>query len=180
MTGRASKRSVARGRLSLRALARQLGVSLAAVQKAIKTGRLQQSIGRADGKPFVQDVALAKKEWTEGRTKAPPPPPQAPEQLELDPTAGSLTEAQLRVALQREVQLRIRNRQDRGQLIVAETARREAFECARAVRDAVLNVPARLSAELAATSDANLVHRRLDDELRKALEAAAEVLARGE
>lgn len=167
------RRAAARTRpahLSLRAFAKRLNVSHTAVQKAVDSGRLARSIAREKGRPYVADPALALKEWQAGAAK-----------VRTDVRAPpSLLEAQRRVAVERAHALRMANRQKRGRLIDARTARREAFECARAVRDSVLNVPDRLAAELAAERDAAKVHARLDAELRKALESAAEVLARGQ
>jgi phage terminase Nu1 subunit (DNA packaging protein) len=157
-------------RVSLRAFATSVGVSHTAVQKAVDSGRLKRSIAREDGRPYIADPELAMQEWAAGagklRTDKPAPP--------------SLLEAQRRVAVERAHALKLSNRQKRGRLIDAGKARREAFECARAIRDSVLNVPDRLAAELAAERDAARVHARLDAELRKALESAADILARGE
>jgi response regulator of citrate/malate metabolism len=51
-------------RLTLRELARRLGVSHTAIRKAIRSGRLEQSIRYDElGRPFVADGALAAREW---------------------------------------------------------------------------------------------------------------------
>ena len=92
----------------------------------------------------------------------------------------NLAEANMRLAYQREVQLVLENQEKRGQLIDAAEARREAYRCARSVRDALLNIPDRLAAELAAESDVTRVHIRLDGEIRQALELLHEVLRHGE
>jgi hypothetical protein len=159
--------------MSLRAFAKHLGVTDRALRKAIISGRLAGSLGTtASGKPCISNPELAAKEWEAVRSQ-PSPGGSAS-------ASSGLAQAQMRVAEQREASLRIANEQRAGRLIDAERARRDAFACARAVRDAVLNVPDRLAAELAAESDAARVHERLDLELRKALELVAEVLARGE
>jgi len=71
--------------ISVRAYARHRGVSQAAVQKAIRKGRLSESIGEKGGHPVIVDVELADREWesrrarpqSEGRrpTLVPPPVP---------------------------------------------------------------------------------------------------------
>lgn len=170
-----SKRRPVAGRVSLRALARHLDVSEAAVRKGVKSGRLSRSIGSSKGRPVVLDVATAALEWAAGATK-----PRVPRSAPSAPASGgSLVDAQLRVARARAMSIRLLNRQRSGRLISAEAARREAFESARSIRDAVLAVPDRLSAELAAEPDAARVHARLRAELMAALEMVAEVLARG-
>jgi hypothetical protein len=146
---------------SLRAFARRLGHDESAVRKAVRSGRLAKSVGRdARGKPVIVDVALATKEWAENASK-------------VTNGNGSLAEAQRLVALERQRALEIRNQQALGKLIPAAQAARDAFEAARVIRDNVLAVPARLAAELAAEPDPAKVHRRLEEELRRALEASA-------
>jgi phage terminase Nu1 subunit (DNA packaging protein) len=64
---------------------------------------------------------------------------------------------------------RIANAKARGDLVDAATVRRDAFTIARTVRDSMLNIPARVAAELAAESDRAAVERRLEEEIRNAL-----------
>ncbi len=64
-----------------------------------------------------------------------------------------------------------------GSTIPIEQAVKENFECARVVRENVLNVTARVAAEFAAQTDAGKIAARLDAELRAALTAAADTLA---
>lgn len=49
--------------MSLRAYARRRGVSAPAVSKAIKTGRLRESVTHAGGKVAIADPELADLEW---------------------------------------------------------------------------------------------------------------------
>jgi hypothetical protein len=97
----------------------------------------------------------------------PPLPPNAP---------FSLVDAQIATMRERQRKLRLENDVREGSLVEVERASREAFEFARALRENVLNVPARLAAELAAETDSTRVHLRLDGALREALEATATAL----
>mgnify|MGYP006273666335 CR=1 FL=1 len=63
--------------------------------------------------------------------------------------------------------------QGRGELVPAADVKRQAFETARATRDALLGIPDRLAAQLAACSDARQVHVLLSEELRVALRGLA-------
>jgi phage terminase Nu1 subunit (DNA packaging protein) len=172
-------------RITIRALARFLNVSHPAVVKAVKSGRLSKSIGFENGVPFIRDLALAGREWAAGATKAhvsnapssaaSPPGDGGPPDTEI-----TLTRAQIQLSLQREESLKLANDEKRGRLIDAEVVRRESFDCARSIRDALLNLPDRLAGELAAEPDSAVVWRRLDEELRKALQAAADIVAAGE
>lgn len=154
--------------MSLRAFGRFVGVSLAAVQKGIASGRLAASIGRAaNGAPYVADPEKAVAEWSAGATKA--RPGQAP--------GSTLVEAQLGVAEQRREALSLANAQKRGELVSAAAAERAAREAATIVKESMLTLPDRLAAELAAESDPKIVHARLEQEVRVALESLAEILA---
>jgi hypothetical protein len=170
-------------RVSLRQLAKKLGVTEGAVRKRHRAGGFSKAaITRgANGRPRVVDPELAVREWAANRAKPAPTPPEAPQPPQpSEPTAGlrpgTLTEAQIRVAFQREVKLELENLQRRGVLIDAAIERRRDFECARVVRDSVLNIPDRVSAQLAAETEAAAVHRILTDEIRAALVALAEAL----
>jgi hypothetical protein len=175
--------------MSLRAFARVAGVSQPAVTKAIKSGRLSRSVARdAKGRPSIADPAAALVEWRAGATKphagrsgfgsraTTSGPNGNGKTLSDGPLPGTLTEAQLRVAAQREIKLKLENFQSEGHLIDAGRARRDAYNTARVVRDAILNVPDRVAAELAAETDVARVHARLDGELRAALVSLAEAL----
>jgi hypothetical protein len=58
-----------------------------------------------------------------------------------------------------------------GALVDAEKVKLTAYNTARQVRDALLNIPTRISAILAAESDQNRVAEILTGEIRQALEA---------
>lgn len=58
-----------------------------------------------------------------------------------------------------------------GKLIDKEKAEEEYFRVGRLVRDALLNIPARLAGIVAAESDQRKVHDLLEKEIRQALEA---------
>lgn len=58
-----------------------------------------------------------------------------------------------------------------GKLVNADEVKAEAFRLARTVRDAMMNIPDRVSAELAGEMDARNIHALLTDEIRKAMES---------
>ncbi|BBO75780.1 hypothetical protein DSCW_31970 [Desulfosarcina widdelii] len=63
-----------------------------------------------------------------------------------------------------------------GDLIPRSEVEKDAFECARTTRDAMLNIPNRLAAVLSAESDQKKVETILRVEIRNALTALAESL----
>jgi hypothetical protein len=78
--------------------------------------------------------------------------------------------------MERFRKLRIENDLREGRVVDVRAAKREAFESARIIRESVLNLPARIAAELAAETDPAKVFARLDDALREALGDAADRL----
>lgn len=60
--------------------------------------------------------------------------------------------------------------QKEEKLCEVEKVKREAFSMARSVRDALNNIPDRVSNQFAAETDPVVIHQALSEELRKALE----------
>lgn len=151
--------------MSLRAFARSVGVaSDNAVRKAIASGRLRKSVGyNKQGQPVIKNPALALREWAANAAKA---------------GKGSVTlaEVQRRVGLERELKLRFERERDQGLWMKRAEVQEGCFTILRVARDTVLNVPSRVSGELAAEQDPAKVFNRLDDELRLALSTLADQL----
>ena len=95
-----------------------------------------------------------------------------------DGADGSLTlvQAQTETQIQRGRMLRMEADLQEGALVKADQAARAAFEFSRTLREAILNVPPRIAAELAAESNAARVHVRLETALREALASVASIL----
>jgi pyruvate/2-oxoglutarate dehydrogenase complex dihydrolipoamide acyltransferase (E2) component len=158
--------------LSLRAYAKHRGVSLAAVQKAIHSGRITPN---ADG---LIDTDRADAEWSAktrpGQRRARPAPPSAREPAEAA-GAGGLDYFRARAI--RESYLarlaKIEFEEKTAKLVSRDEVQVAAFTRGRVVRDNLLNIADRLAATLAAESDVDRVHRILSDEIRMALDALA-------
>ena len=157
--------------LSLRAYAKHRGVSLAAVQKAIHSGRITPN---TDG---LIDSERADAEWNaktrpgQRRTR---PAAVTPREAAEAPAAGldyfrarAIRESYLARLAKIEFEERIAKVVDRDEVQVA------AFTRGRVVRDNMLNIPDRVAATLAAESDVDRVHRILSDEIRMALDVLA-------
>ena len=165
--------------LSLRAYAKHRGVSLSAVQKAIRSGRISTT---ADG---AVDSEQADSEWNE---KTRPRQKRSSNVVAPVPT-GSFAEAPraevgvaggldyFRARAVRENYLarlaKIEFEERTAKLISRDEVQVAAFTKARAVRDNLLNLPDRLAATLAAESDSDKVHQMLTEEIRKALDDLA-------
>lgn len=179
----------------MRAFSREIGVSDKAVRKAIASGRLKESIGKDEkGRPVVTDVALAVIEWERNCSRpakdlradgadgadrsALESAPAADRSASVAVFVPSATnaEAQRLATDERRRKLKMENDLRAGRLVEAEKAARQAFNAQRTIREAVLNLPARISAELAAETDPARVHIRLDAALREALMMAADAI----
>ena len=145
--------------LSIRAYARQRGVSDTAVRKAIAAGRITPD---PDG---TIDPARADREWdrnTEsvapgsrtGAVRVPvaPEPAGAGESAAALPTGGaSLLQARTVNEVVKAQTNKVRLARLKGELVDRNQAIAQVFKLARTERDAWLNWPARISAQMAAT-----------------------------
>lgn len=165
--------------LSAKAYAKHRGVTLAAVLKAITEERIKASV-RRKGPGYQIDPELADKEWSLNTDSGSGYPAHAKNRQETQDQAGDdepedgepITYAQARAQHERFkarlAQLELEQRE--GKLVEADVVKREAFRTARLVRDALLNLPDRIAAELANETNQFKVHQRLVSEIRRALE----------
>lgn len=186
--------------VSYREFSRLVGVSDTAIRKAIKSGRFKDFDGKTpDGKPCIVNVNRAIEVWVahaanrglrtrQSAGSQSPPDSKQPNaaadtpDVETPPvessviSAKTLIEAQRLATLERAKKLRLENDLTRGRLVEVGKVAKEAFEAQRTLREAILNIPSRLSAELAAESDAARVYLRLEAALREALNETADTL----
>jgi hypothetical protein len=164
-------------RVSVCQLAKRLGVTEGAIRKRMKAvGFSEAAIARGpNGRPVVMDADLAAREWQANRAKPTPDSLDASRGPRNTARPQTLTEAQIRVHFQREVQLELANLQKRGLLIDAAVERRRDFERNRMARDAMFNLADRVAPLVAAESDPIRCHRIIIAETRVALAALADV-----
>jgi hypothetical protein len=65
---------------------------------------------------------------------------------------------------------KIELKEKQGEYLKKDDVEKEAFNISRLIRDAVLNIPDRISAELASITDVHLISEKLTQELTAALE----------
>lgn len=160
-----------------------------AVSKAIAEGKLPTAAVKK-GHGYAIDVDLADREWKDNTNPAMGSPHHStPKGInlpdELKPIGINIevggdalravgTESLAVSKAKREAFMaelaRLEYELKAGQLVPIEDVKKEAFRTARIVRDTILNIPDRLAAELAAEPNQFNVHKRLSEELRKALE----------
>ena len=146
--------------MSQRAYARHRGLSEAAVRKAIKAGRIS---AMPDG---TIDQVTADRQW-EGNTN----PRMGSEGAASQSTSGSLLQARAVHEVVKVQTSKVRLSKLRGDLIDRNQVVSQVFRLARTERDAWLNWPTRVAAELSATLkvDAHAMHVALDAAVREQL-----------
>lgn len=176
--------------LSPRAFGEAVGVTRQAVGKAIKTGRLKESLskdehtghhridlerGRAEWEAWADPSMRPKGAKPRGRpSKASKGTPSMFEsEGDRERRAGQITLARAsaeRVTIDAELK-RFELEQLRGHLVDKRDVQREAFRLARALRDRLQAIPDRLAANLAALDKPAQVHEALAAEIAQALGA---------
>lgn len=188
--------------VSLREFGRSLGVSGEAVRKAIKTGRIpKDALGtnKKNGRPEIINAALARQAWGDNtnvakahqaaqpradKRPAERPMPQAPVAADLTagPTgSGNSAASYAKARAVRETfaakLAQIEFEEKSGNLIPRESVKLAQHSQGMRVREAVLNIPDRVSAALAVALgkgvDPHVVHVTLETELRTILQELA-------
>ena len=146
--------------MSQRAYARHRGLSEAAVRKAVKAGRITSL---PDG---TIDQVTADRQW-EGNTN----PRMGSEGATSQSTSGSLLQARAVHEVVKVQTSKVRLSKLKGDLIDRNQVISQVFKLARTERDAWLNWPTRVAAEMAATLkvDAHAMHVALDAAVREQL-----------
>ena len=131
------------------------GATAGAVHKAIQDGVISRN---ANGKI---DPDKSDKDWARNQSGT----------MEPGETTKPQSYAQARAERERyNAKLaRLKYEREKGTLVDAAEVKKAAFESARIVRDRLLMIPDRISAEIAAMSDARKIETLLENEIRSAL-----------
>jgi hypothetical protein len=181
--------------LNLTQFATKMGVSLQAVQDAIKLGRLSKSVQK-EGRTYRIDEELGAHEWVANRNpNRVHNPTRAEKQGKPNPFAGALDKLKEKawqdikdrpeeflpeIGESRKTReayaaklTKIEYEEKSGSLVSADKVKATAFAVGQKVRSAMLNIPARIAPEVAAEVDPFRVEQILDNEIRQALEELA-------
>lgn len=157
--------------ISISEFARRKGIRLKAVQDGIKNGRIKLTKQKV-GTPKI-NWATENKEWEDNRDES-----KAHNSGNLKsasdaapaPSENSFAKAKaVRETLTAKI-LQLDYEEKTGKLVNADEVKVVWFNLARTIRDTLLNIPERISAELAAESDEFKVHKALQNEIYKVLE----------
>lgn len=146
-----------------------LGVHSSAVSKAISEGRMPQSVTiAANGKKSI-DVRIGVEEFNQNKKRGAVNFSKKEGRRKADNSHAADSERNLKHYKAELARLEFEEAE--GKLVDGDKIKRQAFKVARSVRDAILNIPDRVSAELAAERDQFIVHKRLTEEIRMVLES---------
>lgn len=173
--------------LSPRAFGEALGVSRQAVQQAITSGRLKDSLGKDERTGWTRiDLEKGRREWRawtdpdKSRNGKPAGRPTAASKgtpslfaEEREHKREQITHARAsaeRVALDAELK-RLELDTLRGNLVDRREVQKEAFKLARILRERLQAIPDRVAAKVAALEKPALVHELLAGEIALALQS---------
>ena len=140
------------------------GVALSSVQTAIKAGRIDTAVVKGIKKI---DWKLANKQWEEN-TSTDKSPYTIPDNQKMRGPTFQQSRA-IREAYQARL-AKLDYEQKIEKLIDADIVKRQAFELGRRIRDAFLNIPARISNELLSAEESfdieQILNREFDEVLK--------------
>ena len=147
-------------------LAQTLGITVARVSQMKSQGRFDGCFTVVRNR-IEWDKEAAVKAYTEGNPLVSTSPTRKKsDELEIPSFNESRAKSEHFRAELARLDLEVKEQQ----LVEVARVQREAFTAARAVRDALGNIPDRVSNQLAAESDPVVIHQTLTEEIRKALE----------
>jgi hypothetical protein len=178
------------GYAPIRATARLLGCSHPTLIDALNTGRIPEAAcvrgpkGQRIGL-HIEQARLAMVENTDPAQSARkglnwdavPPQGVAPAAVPVEAEGASYSEARAERERAQAALAQLDLAKQLGQVVLAETVAKGATAAARATRDALLSIPDRVAALVAAETDPARVHAILSNELRQALHGLADRLA---
>lgn len=178
------------GYAPIRATARLLGCSHPTLIDALNTGRIPEAAcvrgpkGQRIGL-HIEQARLAMVENTDPAQSARkglnwdavPPQGVALAAVPAEAEGASYSEARAERERAQAALAQLDLAKQLGQVVLAETVAKGAAAAARATRDALLSIPDRVAALVAAETDPARVHAILSNELRQALHGLADRLA---
>lgn len=152
--------------MTLKEYAAHRGISPAAVSIAVKDGRCPVTLDPSGRK--VIDSEHADEQWTIGGGQG-----QKPKEIKnaqpRDPSVPPIIDSRsIKEAFQARI-AKLDYEERVGKTLDAEKVKEETFKVARIVRDNLLNIPDRLAAELAGEENQFIIHKKLTDEIKRAI-----------
>ena len=145
--------------------AKMVGVSPSAISRAIAIGRLNDSVTRYPNRTLKINVKRGIEEFAAKRQRSARNKGDTPEVVTSD-----ISDLEKKLKHYQAELARLKFEEQEGSLVSSDKVKKTAFKIARSVRDAMINIPDRLAAELSGMTDQFLIHKRISEEIREALE----------
>lgn len=185
--------------VTLREFSRRIGVSLTAIQKGVKTGRIAAITDPATGKITGIDYASQAEAWTanskhpqkkphhiaggrprnDGAAPAKPARAASPQDDEPPPAKGVMSMSDVQRARE-VVKLQIDSiklKEAQGEVVSAADTRKQGHALASGIISHLYNIPDRCADEIAGMSDPHAIHKLLLVEIDNAVEAIRKAYA---
>ena len=178
--------------LTATAYAKRIGKSQSYVSRLVRAGKITLTRGKIDPKKADRELALNRhgrqtkpssrkptaKKAPQKKAAKKAPAKRGPGRPVKGPERGAGGDTMFAAQLRRERAKAEREelllRREKGELVDKAEVRSTVFTLARATRDAMLRIPARIRSQLAAEGDELKVGALLEAEIRKALDQIAE------
>ncbi len=163
---------------------------MAAVQKAIKSGRIStitDEKGKVKIDPEVADIQWGKNTDPDQSARAnagressiPPAPGGSPSGGREASDQNLYWDARTRREVAEASTAELKLEEMSGNLVKKELVERAAYETGRMLRDMMLSVPGKIADDLAAESDPRSIEMRIREELRKVLDEISRIARDG-
>lgn len=154
--------------VSVTEFAKAVGVTYHGVLNAVKAGRLDSVVRKTPEGKIEIELELGKKVFVDSRRRA-------VTNKSVDDTSDVATHERNLKKHNAEL-ARLKVERVKGMLVSSELVKIKLFKMARQIRDGLLNIPDRISAEVAAETNQFKVHKRMTDEIKLALEVLSDQL----
>lgn len=152
------------------------GTTHVAIIRAIESGRLDGNAARRDGRRWVIDPQEADRQWaanTDGKTRGSGNgPADLTAESPLPSSGGGVPNLSYSKAVREAYMARlaaIQYEREAGSRVLRAEVEKAAFELARRVREQLMNIPDRVSFDIAAETNPTKVHLILSDAITDAL-----------
>lgn len=149
------------------------GVSAAAVTNAVKEGRCPVTLD-ATGRRVI-DTEIADEAWVLGGGQKQKLKPDVNPQGKETKAPALIESKSIKEAYQARI-AKLDYEERVGKTLDAEKVKEETFKVARIVRDNLLNIPDRLAAELAGEENQFIIHKKLTDEIKRAINDVVNII----
>lgn len=148
--------------MTIAEFARATAMSESAIRSRIKSGKLEAT---RHGKSWMIDPDLVDEQEIEANN----PTGNNGDMVKQSPLVKAKTEKEQAIAKMKQMELEVM----RKTLVSTRDVEKDAFKCARLLRDSLMRIPQKIAAAIACETDIHKAEVMLENEIRSALELVA-------